>query len=78
MTDRKMIRSLVDADILTAARELEIDISSACEQGLELAIAEKRAMLWVSAHRDYVDAYISYVGNFALPVAKLLELKSLA
>lgn len=61
---KKIEKLHIDSEILASAIELEIDISQACERGLENAVAAERAARWMAAHREAVESYFAYVGNY--------------
>lgn len=55
--------------LLRAARELDINVSQACERGLAAAVAETRAQRWLRENRAAMDAWNSYVERNGLPLA---------
>ena len=55
--------------LLRAARELEINVSQACERGLAAAVAKTTAQRWLQENRAAMDAWNDYVEKHGLPLA---------
>ncbi|MBV8632002.1 MAG: type II toxin-antitoxin system CcdA family antitoxin [Silvibacterium sp.] len=57
-------------DLLDRAREMEINISQACERGLELQIKELEGRRWLEENREAIESSNRYVAEHGLPLAK--------
>lgn len=55
--------------LLRESRELDINVSQACERGLAAAVAEARAERWQRDNRAAMDAWNDYVEQHGLPLA---------
>ena len=58
------------SELIEEARRLYIDISKACEQGLELQVAKSRAERWQEENREAIEYWNAYVDEHGLPLAK--------
>ncbi len=56
--------------LLAEAKELRINISQAAEAGLAMAVAEKRAALWLQENREAIESSNAYVEKQGLPLEK--------
>jgi antitoxin CcdA len=59
------------SDIVAEARDLDINLSQACERGLVETIAEARAARWLADNRGALDSYNQFVETTGLPLEKL-------
>ena len=57
-------------DLIGAARELNVNISQACEKGLQEAVATTRAERWIEENREAIDYWNRYVDEHGLPLAR--------
>jgi antitoxin CcdA len=57
-------------DLIGAARELNVNISQACEKGLQEAVSKTRAERWIEENREAIDFWNRYVEENGLPLAK--------
>ena len=55
--------------LLEEAKALGINVSQACERGLEERIREIRAQVWLKANRAALDSSNDYVEENGLPLA---------
>jgi antitoxin CcdA len=60
----------LDADLVDEARALDINISRACEEGLERTVREERRRRWIEENREGMEASNDYVRQHGLPLAK--------
>lgn len=67
---RKPTNVSLDADLVTAARQLGINLSRACEQGLVAEIARERSRRWLDDNADAIASSNAYVEQNGLPLAK--------
>lgn len=59
--------------VLAEARDLGINISRACEAGLEAQIARVRRETWLRENREALEASNAYVERYGLPLADLRQ-----
>lgn len=55
--------------LLEEARTLGVNVSQACERGLEEQVREMRARLWLEANRAALDSCNRFVEEKGLPLA---------
>lgn len=64
---RKSTNLSLDAQLVAAAKNLDINISRAAEQGIALAVAEERARLWRIENRATIKSLNDYVDRHGIP-----------
>lgn len=57
--------------LLEEARHLGVNISRACEEGLETRIAHARREQWLAENRAALESSNTYAGTSGLPLAGL-------
>jgi antitoxin CcdA len=57
-------------DLIEEARRLKINISQACEKGLEQQVRQSRADKWREDNRDAIESSNAWVEKHGLPLAK--------
>lgn len=57
-------------DLIEEARRLNINISQACERGLEEQVARTRAEQWLEENREALESSNAYVERHGLPLAR--------
>ena len=67
---RRATNVSLPAELIDEARRLSINISQACEQGLEQQVKQSRADAWIEENRAAIDYWNSYVEEHGLPLAK--------
>ncbi|MGB2903380.1 MAG: type II toxin-antitoxin system CcdA family antitoxin [Candidatus Dechloromonas phosphoritropha] len=70
---RKATNVSISEALLVEAKALKINVSKAAESGLLLALAEKRAELWLVENRAALDSSNAYVEQHGLPLAQYRE-----
>ncbi|MGB4911787.1 MAG: type II toxin-antitoxin system CcdA family antitoxin [Candidatus Dechloromonas phosphoritropha] len=70
---RKATNVSINEALLVEAKALKINVSKAAESGLLLALAEKRAELWLVENRAALDSSNTYVEQHGLPLAQYRE-----
>ena len=60
----------LDAQMIEDAKELGINISRACEQGLSAEISAERNRRWKEENREAIEASNAYVAEHGLPLEK--------
>ena len=58
------------SDLIDEARRLNINISQACERGLEKEVTKTRGEQWVEENRAAIDYWNAYVEENGLPLAR--------
>jgi len=56
--------------LVDEAKSLGINLSKACERGLEIQIAEIRSLRWQEENREALDSSNAFVETGGLPLAK--------
>jgi antitoxin CcdA len=67
---RKATNVSLDAQVIADARDLGINISKACEQGLVAEISKARAERWQRENADAIADWNRWVEKNGLPLAK--------
>jgi antitoxin CcdA len=60
----------LSSHLLDEAKSLGVNISQACERGLEDQIRATRSRLWLESNTDAIESSNSYVGKHGLPLAR--------
>jgi antitoxin CcdA len=58
------------SDLIDEARRLNINISQACERGLEQQVAKSRAEQWQEENRGAIEYWNAWVEEHGLPLAE--------
>ncbi len=69
-TPRKATNLTLDAQAIAEAKELGINISAACEEGLVVAISKARGEKWLRENRAALASSNAWVEKHGLPLAK--------
>ena len=67
---RRPTNVTLDEQLVASAKELGINVSRACEQGLDEAVRAERIRRWQEDNREALEAANAYVAEFGLPLAK--------
>jgi antitoxin CcdA len=67
---RKATNISLDPAHVAEARELGINLSQACEQGLVAALKEARWARWQEENREAFDSYNAWIAEHGLPLEK--------
>jgi antitoxin CcdA len=67
---KKATNVSISEALLADAKELQINVSRAAEAGLDRAIAEKRAEIWLEENLEALQSSNEYVERNGLPLAK--------
>ncbi len=67
---RKATNVSINETLLSEAKALKINVSKAAEAGLVVALAEKRAELWLAENRAALESSNAYVDRHGLPLAQ--------
>lgn len=70
---RKATNVSLDAALIEQARDLDINISRACERGLAEQIAEARDERWRRENAEAVASFNTYVERNGLPLARFRQ-----
>jgi antitoxin CcdA len=57
-------------DLLDEARQLGVNISAACERGLAMQIAERRAEQWLAENGEAIAGSNAHVEKHGVPLAR--------
>jgi antitoxin CcdA len=69
-TPKKATNVSISEVLLADAKELQINVSRAAEAGLDRAIAERRAEIWLKENLEALQSSNEYVERNGLPLAK--------
>ena len=58
------------ADLIEEARRLDINVSQACESGLQAQVSKTRAERWQEENRGAIESSNAYVEEHGLPLAR--------
>lgn len=67
---RKSTNLSLAADLVEEAKALDINLSRACEAGLEAALKEERKRRWQEENRAAMEAWNAWVAEHGLPLAR--------
>ena len=67
---RKATNLTLNAQAIADAKELGINISAACEQGLVVAISKARGEKWLRENHAALESFNAYVDKHGIPLAK--------
>lgn len=67
---RKATNVSLRADLIEQAKALDINISRACEQGLEQQVSKSRAERWLEENREAIESTNAWVEKHGLPLAR--------
>ena len=59
--------------LLAEARELDVNVSQACERGLAAEVADIKARRWLEKNRAAMAAWNDYVEQHGLPLAEFRQ-----
>lgn len=60
----------IDAGLIDEARRLNVNISHACERGLEEQVSKSRAEAWLAANWEAIESSNAYVEKHGLPLER--------
>lgn len=64
---RRSTNLSIDAELVTEAKNLGINISRVAEAGIAAAVAEERTRLWKIENRDAIESLNAYAERHGLP-----------
>lgn len=67
---RRATNVSLPADLIDEAKRLDINISKACQQGLEQQVSKSRAERWIEENREAIDYWNVWVEENGLPLAR--------
>lgn len=67
---RKAANLSLDSQLLTQARELDINLSRAAEDGIAKAVKAERERRWLEENAEAIRAENEYIEKNGLPLAK--------
>lgn len=60
----------LSASLIDDAKQLNVNISQACERGLQEQVAKSRAEAWLAANLEALESSNTYVEKHGLPLAR--------
>ena len=66
--NKRAINLSLNADVLAAARALEINISQQCDAFLTALVRQEQMRRWREDHADFVAAYNNTIATEGLPL----------
>lgn len=69
-TQKRATNVSLPAHLIEEARSLNINISQACEQGLEEQVRNSKREAWLEANREALEASNAWVEKHGLPLAR--------
>lgn len=70
---RRATNVTLPVDLLSEARELGLNVSQACEQGLRAEIARYRGAKWLRENREALASSNDYVERNGLPLSEFRQ-----
>jgi antitoxin CcdA len=67
---RKPTNLSVDINLIAEAKDLEVNISRAAEEGIAKAVADEKAKRWLEDNKEALESSNRYVEKHGLPLAK--------
>ena len=67
---RRATNVSLDQSLVEAARELDINVSRACEAGLAKEIKATREARWRAENAEAIESWNAYVAEHGLPLAE--------
>ena len=67
---RRATNVTLSVELLNLARELGLNVSQACEQGLKAEVSKRRAAQWVEENREAIESYNEYVDRHGIPLSE--------
>ncbi len=67
---RRPVNVSLRTDLAEQARQLGLNMSQACESGLEAAVKRAREAKWLEENREAIDYWNRYVDEHGLPLAR--------
>ena len=67
---RRATNISLPADLIEEAKRLDINISQACQQGLEQQVSKSRAERWIEENREAIESSNAWVEKHGLPLAR--------
>jgi len=67
---RKAANLSIDADLLSEAKALSVNISRAAEAGIAAAVKAEKERLWKEENREAIEAWNAWIKEHGLPFAE--------
>ncbi len=67
-TARKAANLSLDSELLSQARDLDINLSRAAEDGIAKAVKAERERRWLEENSEAIRAYNDYIEKNGLPL----------
>lgn len=70
---RKATNVSLDANMVAEAKSLGVNVSRACEAGLEAELKAERSRLWKIENAEAIESSNAYVRKHGLPLARFRQ-----
>ena len=70
-SQRRPTNLSIDAELLSEARSLDVNLSRAAEEGIQMAVVEIRARRWQAENLSALESSNRYVEKNGLPLSRL-------
>lgn len=67
---RKPTNISVDTNLIAEAKELEVNVSRAAEEGIAKAVTDEKAKRWLAENKEALESSNRYVEKHGLPLSK--------
>ena len=67
---RRATNVSLDVKLVDSARELGINVSQACENGLAKQVREERGRQWLEENQEAIAGYNAWIAEHGLPLEK--------
>ena len=67
---RRATNISIRADLIEEAKKLNVNISKACEQGLEQQVRQSLREAWIEENREAMESWNKWVEENGLPLAR--------
>ena len=67
---RKATNVSLDRALVEEARELDVNLSRAAEEGLRAAVKAEKERQWKQENREVIESYNAWVEENGIPLAK--------
>lgn len=69
MTHKKRTNLSINVSLLNEAKSLKINVSYSAEQGISLAIKERKRLKWLEENAQAIESSNTFVNEYGLPLS---------
>ena len=69
MTRKKRTNLSINESLLNEAKSLKINVSYSAEQGISLAIKERKRVMWLEENAQAIESSNTFVNEYGLPLS---------